>query len=250
VLEAIAQGRTISDNIRKAVHFLVSSNLSEILIVFGAVALGGGSPLSPLQLLWLNLLTDILPAIGLAEEPGEPGVMQRPPRDPVAPLVNRADLLQFAREAAVLAGGSLGAWAYGTARYGGGARAGTIAFDTAVAGQVLHALLCRSARGTVLGRRAPPNPSLAAGLAGAAALQVLAHLVPGLRRMLDLAPLGPIDLLAIAAGAGLPLLINDLDRRQMNAATSASAERSTSFSTTLPMMRSAMPSTAGVAVPP
>ena len=69
-------------NLRKVIHFLFSCNLSEILTVFVAILLGFPAPLLPLQILWVNLVTDILPADGLIRDPAEPDVMRRPPRDP------------------------------------------------------------------------------------------------------------------------------------------------------------------------
>jgi Ca2+-transporting ATPase len=230
LLDAVAQGRTIADNIRKSVHFLVSSNLSEILVVLGAVAFGRGAPLTPLQLLWLNLLTDILPAIALAEEAPEPDVMRRRPRVPREPLVHQRDMLAYTREAACLAGGTLAAHAYGGLVNGGAARAATLGFDTMLLGQMLHARFCRAERRGMH----PPNPQLAAAIATSAGLQALAHLVPGLRRLLGLTGLRPLDVLVMAAGAGLPCLLNEMaaPANQSKAATNASAERVTSRSTT------------------
>lgn len=242
VLDAIAQGRTISDNIRKSVHFLVSSNLSEILVVFGSVAFGSGVPLSPFQLLWLNLLTDLLPAIALGEEPAESDVLRRPPRNPHDNLIGKEDMLRYVREAALLATGSLAAYAYGKMRYGSGARAGTIGFNALVLSQLLHAVFCRSERHRSFSTCAPANPRLTLAIGMSAGLQALAHLVPGLRRLLGLATLGPLDLMAIAAGAGMPLLANEMARDQSRAASNARAERSTSLSTTAPMSFSVTPS--------
>jgi Ca2+-transporting ATPase len=230
LLEAVAQGRAIADNIRKSVHFLVSSNLSEILVVLGAVAFGTGSPLTPLQLLWLNLLTDILPAIALAEEAPEPDVMRRRPRVPREPLVHQRDMLAYTREAAYLAGGTLAAHAWGGLVNGSTGRAATVGFDAMLLGQMLHARFCRAER---RGVHAPPNPQLAAAIAVSTGLQALAHLVPGLRRLLGLTALGPLDALVVVAGAGLPWLLNEMGAPagQSNAATSAKAERVTSRST-------------------
>jgi Ca2+-transporting ATPase len=241
VLDAIGQSRTISTNIRKSVHFLVSSNLSEILVVFGGVLLGIGQPLSPFQLLWLNLLTDMLPAIAMGAEPPEDDVMQRAPRDPRQPLIGQEDLLRYAREAGVLATGALSAHGVGALRHGAGARASAVGFDALVLGQVLHALYCRSDRRRSLDLRGRGNRQLMLALAASLGLHGLAHLVPGLRRLLGIAPLGPLDLVTIIAGAGLPLLVNELARptAQSKAATSASADRSTSFSTTAPTTLSA-----------
>lgn len=80
IVEAVREGRGIYDNIRKAVHFLLSSNIGEILTIFVAMLLGWAAPLLPIQLLWVNLVTDSLPAIALGMEPAEENTMERPPR--------------------------------------------------------------------------------------------------------------------------------------------------------------------------
>ena len=80
IVEAVREGRGIYDNIRKAVHFLLSSNIGEILTIFVAMLLGWVAPLLPIQLLWVNLVTDSLPAIALGMEPAEENIMERPPR--------------------------------------------------------------------------------------------------------------------------------------------------------------------------
>lgn len=80
IVEAVREGRGIYDNIRKAVHFLLSSNIGEILTIFVAMVLGWAAPLLPIQLLWVNLVTDSLPAIALGMEPAEENIMERPPR--------------------------------------------------------------------------------------------------------------------------------------------------------------------------
>ena len=74
-------------NLRKVIHFLFSCNLSEILTIFAAIVLGCPAPLLPLQILWVNLVTDILPALALIRDPAEPEIMRRPPRDPAEALV-------------------------------------------------------------------------------------------------------------------------------------------------------------------
>jgi Ca2+-transporting ATPase len=241
MLDAISQGRAVSANIRKSVHFLVSSNLSEIMVVCAAVALGKGQLLSPIQLLWLNLLTDLLPAIALAAEPAEPDLMRRPPRDPRQQLIQKEDMRRYAREAGMLAAGTLSAYAVGAIRHGAGARAGTIGFDTLVLGQLFHALSCRSEGRIGFGRGAPPNRQLMLALIASLGLHGLAHMVPGLRRLLGIAAPGPLDLLTILAGAVLPLAVNELAKPAIysKAATKASAERPTNFSTTAPTTSSA-----------
>lgn len=80
IVAAVREGRSIYDNIRKAVHFLLSSNIGEILTIFAAMVLGWATPLLPIQLLWVNLVTDSLPAIALGLDPAEEDIMERPPR--------------------------------------------------------------------------------------------------------------------------------------------------------------------------
>jgi Ca2+-transporting ATPase len=88
IVSAVEQGRIIYDNIRKFVFFLLSSNVAEIMIIFLAMLAGLPSPLTVIQLLWLNLLTDGAPALALAMEKGDPDIMQRQPRPVSEPIIN------------------------------------------------------------------------------------------------------------------------------------------------------------------
>ena len=81
IVEAVKQGRNIYDNIKKAVHFLIATNIGEIVTIFMGLVLGLKTPLLAIQLLWINLVTDSIPAIALGLEPAEVGIMQRKPRD-------------------------------------------------------------------------------------------------------------------------------------------------------------------------
>jgi len=89
IVSAIEEGRVIYDNIRKFVFYLLSCNVGEILIIFVAILAGLPSPLQPIHLLWLNLVTDGLPALALGLEKGEPDIMERPPRPPEQPILTR-----------------------------------------------------------------------------------------------------------------------------------------------------------------
>jgi Ca2+-transporting ATPase len=88
IVGAVEQGRIIYANILRFVHYLLSCNLAEILVVFIAIMLGWPMPLGTLQILWLNLITDVFPAMALAMEPSAPDMMKRPPRDPDEALIN------------------------------------------------------------------------------------------------------------------------------------------------------------------
>src|SRR5208337_2379634 len=144
MLVAIGQGRTIYRNIRKSLHFLLSTNLSEIIVMFVAIAAGLGQPLTAMQLLWINLISDIFPGLALALEPPEADVMAQAPRDPTEPIIKASDFARIGSEATVLSAGALGAYAYGLARYGTGPQAATLAFTSLASGQLLHAVSCRS----------------------------------------------------------------------------------------------------------
>jgi Ca2+-transporting ATPase len=87
LVSAVFQGRTIYENIRKFVVYLLSCNIGEVLIMFIAIILGYPAPLLPLQLLWLNLVTDSFPALAIGMEPGEAEIMYRPPRGKKEPLL-------------------------------------------------------------------------------------------------------------------------------------------------------------------
>jgi P-type Ca2+ transporter type 2C len=89
IVSAVEQGRVIYSNIRKFVYYLLSCNLAEIAIIFLSILFYGTSPLSAIQLLWLNLVTDGAPALALGTEKAEPGIMNQPPRPPSEPIINR-----------------------------------------------------------------------------------------------------------------------------------------------------------------
>lgn len=203
IADGIEQGRTILSNIRKSVHYLISTNLSEIIVLLAESMITNDELESPLELLWLNLVTDILPALGLALEPPERYVMMRPPRPADEPLLTMKDLSSAALESTVIAGATLGAHAYGLARYGPGPQTRSVTFLSLVATQLMHALACRHDRFEPLGGRALfGNASLNYALLGSAALQGVALVSPMARRLLGIAAPQPLDLV-VAGAAGL-----------------------------------------------
>ncbi len=208
MISAVEQGRTIYRNIRKSLQYLIGGNLAEIEIMVVTTAIGAGEALNPMQLLWINLVTDIMPAIGLALEPPESDVLKEQPRDPNEKILRREDMLRLLRESLIISAGSLGVYGYSLARYGIGPNASTNTFMTLVMSQMFHAISCRSERTTVLEPRAG-NRVLVSGVAASLALQVLAAFLPPLRTLLRLSPITPADWLAIAAGSTLPFVANE-----------------------------------------
>ncbi|MEA3547555.1 MAG: HAD-IC family P-type ATPase [Thermodesulfobacteriota bacterium] len=207
---AVQEGRTIYINVRKALRFLLSTNLSEIVVTFTANLAGMGQPLTQMQLLWINLITDIFPGLALSLELPEQDVMAQDPRDPREPIIRRRDLRKIFQEAGVISAGAMASYGYGIIRYGVGPQAGSIAFLTLTIGQLLHALNCRSDHhGLFEDNGLPPNKHLNLALGGSFALQLLAMLIPGLRSILGIGRLGLTDLTVISGGAALPLLLNN-----------------------------------------
>jgi Ca2+-transporting ATPase len=207
IVTAIEQGRTIHGNIGKSLRFLLATNVSEILVTLGGLALGVRHPMSAMQFLWINLLSDVAPALALAVEPAEADVMTRPPRDPRAPMLPRSAVVEIGRDASMLAATALAAHGIGLARYGGGPRATSLAFSTLTTGQLLHALAYRS---HAAGAR---SPLLLGTVAVSIGAQLGAMALPPLRAVLGLTPLGVTDWGLVLGGAALPLVVSEMARR-------------------------------------
>ncbi|TWH39411.1 cation-translocating P-type ATPase [Dulcicalothrix desertica] len=207
---AVSHGRTIYNNIRKSVHFLLSTNTSEIMVMLAATAAGIGEPMTAMQLLWLNLVTDIFPALGLAMEAPEPDVLLAPPRDPSEPIIKNSDFRRIVGESAIMSASALGAYGYAINRYGIGATASTIGFMSLTMAQLMYALSCRSQTHSIFsGKRLPQNKYLNIALGGSFALQIAAATVPGLKGLLQIAPINLVDMVVIGASAVLPFLVNE-----------------------------------------
>jgi len=206
LITALKDGRTIHLNLKKSVHYALSTNLSELLLVFSALVAGLGSPLNAMQLLWINMISDIFPGLALSLEPVEPGILEQPPRDPQEPLLTGSDFRRMLRESAVMSAGALGAYGYGLVSRG---PAGTLAFHTLAVSQLLHALTCRSSTSGMMSRRPKPrNRILDIAVGGSLVLQCLTVITPALRRLLGLAPLRLLDGLVVVGGALATLLFN------------------------------------------
>ncbi|MBN1104638.1 MAG: cation-translocating P-type ATPase, partial [Deltaproteobacteria bacterium] len=145
IVSAIEEGRIIYSNIRKFVYFLLVCNVGEILIVFLSVLLGMPVPFRPIQLLWLNLVTDGAPALALGMEKGEPDIMNRPPRPTREPVINREMGVGLVVVPIVDTFAILTIFAIGLARYPESlAHAQTMAFTGLCASELLRAFTARS----------------------------------------------------------------------------------------------------------
>jgi Ca2+-transporting ATPase len=210
LMAAISEGRRVADNVHRAVDYITATNFSEILVVLTSVALGLGQPLNTRQLLWINLLSDVFPELAFALEPGDGNLLDRPPRDAHAPLIDRRDCRRLATESAVISTSAMLAYGYGVARYGIGARSSTLGFVSLASAQLLHALVVRNPdqRRVDTGARSRSRVPEAAG-AGLAIL-LASQLLPFVGAALGTIRLGAGDLLVGAGGAATSFALNQM----------------------------------------
>jgi Ca2+-transporting ATPase len=190
VAAAVEEGRVIFDNIRKFVFYLFSCNLAEIFVLLGAGLTGLPLPLLPLQILWLNLVTDTFPALALAFEPADVDVMSRPPRDPRSGILSHSLLRATIAYSGLIGGCVIAAFVLGLRAHPESPRHGvTMAFMSLALAQLFHLGNARSRASVLSPRRALANWFAVAALALGIALQVLALYLLPLRDLLDLVPL-------------------------------------------------------------
>jgi Ca2+-transporting ATPase len=176
------------------------------------MAVGATRPMSAIQFLWINLLSDVGPALALAVEPAEADIMRRAPRDPAEPILSHSALVEITRDAGVLAAATLGVHGLAVARHGAGARSTTLAFSTLTTAQLLHALAYRSGghRGPGTTRRSPLSGVVAASVAA----QIVGMAFPALRRVLGLTALTPGEWALVGGAAAVPAIVNEIRRYQ------------------------------------
>ena len=204
VTAAVEEGRIIFDNIRKFVFYLFSCNVAEVLVLLGAALAGLPMPLLPLQILWLNMVTDTFPALALALEPGDADVMQRPPRDPREALLSRQFLATVALYGAMITAVTLAAFVMyldGPVR-----QAQTIAFMTLAFAQLFHLGNARSEE-PLRGWTHLSNPYALGAVALSTALQLVAIYVPPLARVLGVEPLDARSWLIVISLGAIPAVL-------------------------------------------
>jgi Ca2+-transporting ATPase len=204
IVRAVREGRRIYDNIRRFVRYMLTANSGEIWVIFLAPFFGLPLPLLPVQILWINLVTDGLPAVALGFEPPEPGVMRRPPREP-SESVLAGGLWQHVLFIGLLMGAvplALGLWGEATGRPWQ-----TMVFTSLALLQLGHALAVRSETETLRRRRVRTNVFLMTAVAGTAALQIGMLWIPVARRLLDIEPLEAGELAIVLASSTIVFLV-------------------------------------------
>jgi len=209
IIGAVEEGRRQYDNIQKFVRYLLSSNMGEVLAIFVNILLGGPLILLPVQILWMNLVTDGMTAVALGLEPAEKGIMQCPPRAAKEPILNRSGILMI-----LLLGGYMGAatlWLFhhylaigrgDTAVF----MAQTVAFTGIIMLEMINVFNFRALRAPLSMTSFFSNPFLLLAWMITMGLQVCAVYVPFLQQALHTVPLGWADW-GLVFLVGLPILI-------------------------------------------
>mgnify|MGYP005903173375 FL=1 len=214
IVEAVREGRGIYDNIRKAVHFLLSSNIGEILTIFVAMLLGWAAPLLPIQLLWVNLVTDSLPAIALGMEPAEENIMERPPRKNTGSLFGDGLGGRILLEGVMIGVLALLAFGIGHVYFDqedGYAVGRTMAFAVLSLSQLVHAFNMRG-EGSLGKLPFCSNKWLLMAFVVGVALQCVVIMMPPLAGIFQVVPLNGEQWLLTAALALAPLPLVELEK--------------------------------------
>jgi Ca2+-transporting ATPase len=213
IVVAIREGRVIFGNIRRFATYLLSCNLSEVMIVGLSILAGLPLPLLPLQILFLNLVTDVFPAFALAMGEGERGILKRPPRNPKEPILDRAQWLAIVLHGVSLAAATFGALALARLWLGLDERAAvTVTFLTTAFAQLWHVFNMRHPASGLIDNEITRNPWIWAALALCAGILVTAAFVPTLSRMIHLVSLD-IEMWGVVLVMSLaPFLIGPIAR--------------------------------------
>jgi len=203
IVSAVEQGRVIYSNIRKFVYYLLSCNAAEIMTIFLATVFGWPVPLTAIQLLWLNLVTDGAPALALGTEPGDPDIMDRPPRPPKEPIINKYMQIGILVQTIAITAVTLGAFAIG--RFTDNVHieyAETMAFVTLSISELFRAYTARSEFYPLLKIGFFKNKVMNWAVLASLILIMVVIYVPFLQPIFNTAPLGIVQWLEI-----LPLVL-------------------------------------------
>lgn len=209
IVVAVEQGRAIFENIRRFVVYLLSCNLSEVLIVAGAVAVGAPLPLLPLQILFLNLVTDVFPALALGFGEGDPGAMARAPRDAREALVTRRGWAAIATYSGLITASVLGAMALAAALGADEREATSVSFLTLGFAQLWHVFNMRGRGTSVVANDVVRNPWVWTAIALSGLLIAATSMAP-LAVVLDVAPLSAVDWTIVIGMSAAPLVIGQV----------------------------------------
>ncbi|MBM3458792.1 MAG: hypothetical protein FJX77_09705 [Armatimonadetes bacterium] len=203
----IGKGRGIYDNIRKCLQYLLAGNTAEILVMLVAILAGWPIPLLPLQILWINLVTDGLPALALAADPVDPGVLSRPPRRRADSFLDREFCFRLLGIGLMSAGVTLAAFAWGLFVVRDVAVARSLAFSTLVCEELLRSLGVRSLDHPLWRNPAPPNRWLLGVIPVSLLIQIVLHETPALHGPFGTRPMDLTTTACVFLLGSVPLLV-------------------------------------------
>ncbi|MEE8602087.1 cation-translocating P-type ATPase [Euzebya tangerina] len=207
IVHAIREGRTIFENIRRFVVYLLSGNLGEILAVTAAAVSGAALPLLPLQILYINLVSDVFPAAALGVVKGDDSVLNRPPRDPEEPIMDRSRWVVTTLWAVLIGGVTLGVFALAHGPLDlSDEQAVTVSFLTFVIARLVHVFNMRAPDEPIAGHPILKSKAVWAALGVSGALAVLAVVIPPLASVLGLVT-PTASMLGLSFGGGLVVLV-------------------------------------------
>ncbi|MDR0818690.1 MAG: calcium-translocating P-type ATPase, PMCA-type [Oscillospiraceae bacterium] len=218
IVEAVRHGRGIYANIKKAAHFLLSSNTGEILTIFAAFLMGLPSPLLPIQLLWVNLVTDSFPALALGAEKADDDIMEQPPISPKKSLFADGLALAIITEGLMIGSLALLAFSIGRAFFGVGGDvsvARTMAFSVLSLSQLVHAFNARSGK-SVFKIGLTSNSKMTWSFALCLVMQLAVVMVPPFAAIFKVVPLNIPQWLTVAALSLMPLPLIELQKSVTN----------------------------------
>ncbi|MCI0517641.1 MAG: cation-transporting P-type ATPase, partial [Woeseiaceae bacterium] len=213
IVEAVSQGRAIYANIRKFVVYLLSCNISEIMIVSVATVAGAALPLLPLQILFLNLVTDVFPALALGVGHGSDQLMQAKPRPAAEPILTGQHWVRILVYGAVMSVSVLLAMAIALQWLGFGyEQAVAVSFTTLALAQLWHVFNMRAPQSRLLRNEIVSNPWIWAALAFCLVMILAAVSIPGLRQLLKLSQLPANGWLLVIIMSSVPLLLGPIEK--------------------------------------
>ncbi|NMC66199.1 MAG: HAD-IC family P-type ATPase, partial [Acidobacteria bacterium] len=211
IVAAVEEGRAIYDNIKKFVHYLLSCNLGEIMVMFVASLVGWPVPLLPIQILWVNLVTDSLPALGLGFDPPDKDIMKRVPRNPNEPIIERNRGSLMAVQGLFIAFCSLVAFTYVLfVEKEGVGRARTAAFIVLAVAQLFQALNSRHQMKSIFELGFFTNLKLIYALLISLVLQLSVVYVPFMQKIFKTENLTLFDWVLVIVLSSLPFWTMEL----------------------------------------
>jgi len=217
IVSAVEEGRIIYSNIRKFVYFLLSCNVAEILVIFISILIGLPLPLTPIQLLWLNLVTDSFPALALGTEKGDPDIMTMKPRKADEPILNKHMIVNIIIQSIILTIAVLSIYLFALNKYPDFmnnkdhlAYARTYAFTVLVCAELVMSVSSRSERYLVFKLGLFSNKILNWALLLSFGLMAVVVYVPFLRPIFGTIYLHPFDLAVILIPCILPFITGEL----------------------------------------